>query len=160
MIPLPLAAATVPAATFIPAESWPLFGTLADLVVAFLLVCSGFFGLVGSFGMVKLPDPMTRVHAPTKAATLGVGSVLIASMLYFWIFRGVFSWHELMISIFLFATAPITGHFISKVQMHLTWHRDEIPQPKPGLDWATFGDSAHASLMDDLPELKSDRNAR
>ena len=45
----------------------------------FLLVVGGVFGVVGGWGLVRLPDPMTRLHAPTKAATLGVGAVLVAS---------------------------------------------------------------------------------
>ena len=42
---------------------------------------SGVFGLVGSYGLLKLRDPMQRLHAPTKATTVGVGAVLIASVL-------------------------------------------------------------------------------
>ena len=37
---------------------------------------------VGSLGLIRLPDFYTRLHAPTKATTLGIGSVLIASMIY------------------------------------------------------------------------------
>lgn len=133
------AKAATDAARTIPAQEWPLLGTVAEISIALLLVISGIFGIVGSFGLVKLPDPMTRLHAPTKAATLGVGSVLIASMLNFFLFHGVFTWHELLISIFLFLTAPITGNFIAKAHMHLAWNRDEIPQPAPGLNWATYG---------------------
>ena len=53
---------------------------VAEIFIAFLLVVGGVFGVVGGWGLVRLPDPMTRLHAPTKAATLGVGAVLIASM--------------------------------------------------------------------------------
>ena len=118
-----------------------------EILVAALLVISGFFGLVGSYGLVKLPDPMTRLHAPTKAATLGVGAVLIASMAAMWGRYGIVSWHELLITLFLFLTAPITGLFIAKAHMHLSWKRDELPQPMPDVDWATYGDSAAESPM-------------
>ena len=50
---------------------------VADVVVAVLLVVGGVFGAVASWSLVRLPDPMTRLHGPTKAATLGVGAVLI-----------------------------------------------------------------------------------
>ena len=56
---------------------------IVDILIAACLVISGIFGLVGSIGLIKLPDPMMRLHAPTKATTLGVGGALIASMLYF-----------------------------------------------------------------------------
>ena len=52
-----------------------------DIIISALLVIGGFFGLVGSYGLVKLPDPMTRLHAPTKAATLGVGAVLLGAVI-------------------------------------------------------------------------------
>ena len=48
-----------------------------------LILIGGFFLLVGSYALAKLPDTMRRLHGPTKAATLGIGALLIASMLYF-----------------------------------------------------------------------------
>eukprot|EP00752_Nemacystus_decipiens_P000825 g825.t1 len=56
---------------------------LIEGLIALLIVGAGFFGIVGSFGLAKLPDLMTRLHGPTKATTLGIGGVLIASMLFF-----------------------------------------------------------------------------
>jgi multicomponent K+:H+ antiporter subunit G len=107
-----------------------------DIVIAAMLVVAGVFGLVGSVGLMKLPDPLTRLHAPTKATTLGVGGVLIASMAYFWAYEGRLSWHELMITLFLFLTAPITAHFIAKVNLHRVVRRADLPDPGTGRDWA------------------------
>lgn len=118
---------------------------LAEILVAALLVTGGFFGLVGAWGLVRLPDMMTRLHGPTKAATLGVGSVLIASMLHFWLQRGILSWHELLITIFVFITSPITGLFIAKAHMHLSWKRGELPRPASGVEWCTYGEGAENS---------------
>jgi multicomponent K+:H+ antiporter subunit G len=42
---------------------------LAEIIISALLVIGGIFGLVGSFGMIKLQDTLQRLHAPTKAAT-------------------------------------------------------------------------------------------
>jgi len=124
---------------------------IAEIVVSVLLVVGGFFGLVGSYGLGKLPDPMTRLHAPTKSATLGVGAVLIASLIWFPARHGALTWHELLITLFLFLTAPVTGYFIAKAHMHLGWSRDELPRPAPGKDWATFADPDKASLVDRRP---------
>lgn len=120
---------------------------VAQIFIALLLVFGGFFGLVGSWSLVRLPDPMTRLHGPTKSATLGVGSVLIASMANMWFAHGTVSWHELLIALFLFLTAPLTGMFIGKAHMHLSWKKEELPPPAPGIDWATYGDSAAESPM-------------
>ncbi len=124
---------------------------IAEIIVSVLLVLGGFFGLVGSYGLVKLPDPMTRLHAPTKSATLGVGAVLVASLIWFPARHGVLTWHELLITLLLFLTAPVTGYFIAKAHMHLGWSRDDLPRPAPGKDWATFCDPDKESLVDRQP---------
>lgn len=111
---------------------------IGEIIVSAMLVIGGFFGLVGSYGLVKLPDQMTRLHAPTKAATLGVGAVLIGSLVWFPTQGLGFTWHELLISLFLFLTAPVTGNVIAKATMHGTWRPDEIPEPAPGKTWTTF----------------------
>lgn len=115
---------------------------IAEIIISVLLVAAGIFGLVGSVGLIKLPDTMTRLHAPTKATTLGVGGVLIASMLYFWIMQGELSWHEFLITMFLLLTAPITANFIAKAHMHRFGNKDEMPDTGSPRDWATFEDEA------------------
>ena len=125
---------------------------LADILIAALLVAGGVFGLVGAWGLVRLPDMMTRLHGPTKAATLGVGSVLLASMIFFWAHHGHFSWHELLIALFVFLTSPITGLFIAKAHMHLSWTHGELPQPPSGAEWATWGQGAETSPIVTVPE--------
>lgn len=122
---------------------------ILEIIVSLLLVVSGFFGLVGSYGLIKLPDPMTRLHAPTKATTVGVGAVLLAAMIYFWFIGDHYTYHELLIIVFLFMTAPVTGNFIAKAHMHLTWRKRNIPPPAPGKNWATYASPNDESLVDD-----------
>ncbi|WP_303783893.1 Na+/H+ antiporter subunit G [Azovibrio restrictus] len=112
-------------------------GFLHELLVTGLLVLGASFALVGSFGMIKLPDLMTRLHAPTKATTLGVGGALLASMLHFLALHGTVSIHELLISLFLFLTAPVTAHFLAKAYLH-THPDQELPSPPNGQHWSTF----------------------
>jgi multicomponent K+:H+ antiporter subunit G len=111
--------------------------TLAEILITVFLVTAGIFGIVGSFGLIKLNDPMSRLHAPTKATTLGVGGVLLASMLHAIVFEGHLSLHELMITLFLFLTAPITAHFIAKVHIHRRETRDSLPESCGDSSWAT-----------------------
>jgi multicomponent K+:H+ antiporter subunit G len=112
--------------------------SVAEILVSLFLVISGIFGLVGSYGLLKLEDRMQRLHAPTKATTLGVGGVLIASMLWFLLFEGKFSFHELLITLFLFITAPIVAQFIAKAHLHR--HESSATTPPTGTDrsWAEF----------------------
>lgn len=110
--------------------------TPVEIIAAVLLLIGAFFTLVGGYGLIKINNPMSRLHAPTKAGTLGVGSILIGSMIYAIDHAGG-SLHELLISVFMFATAPVTAYFIAKVHVH----RDRVGSPLPELDkdrqWAT-----------------------
>ena len=115
-------------------------GLATEILISFFLVVSGVFGLVGSFGLVKLSDTMQRLHAPTKATTLGVGGALIASMLYFLLVKDDFSFHELLITLFLFLTAPITANFISKVYMTGHVRPDTLPETGRDVGWAPYDD--------------------
>ncbi len=125
----------------------------AEIAVTVFLVVAGFFGLVGSYGLIKLPDPMTRLHAPTKATTLGVGGVLIASMVYFYATEGRFSAHELLITLFLLLTSPITAQFIAKVHLHLHETPETLPEPREAAGWASYtadGPARGVRLQDPL----------
>lgn len=125
---------------------------LVEIAISACLVISGIFGLVGSLGLIKLPDPMMRLHAPTKATTLGVGGVLIASMLYFYFVVGTFSFHELMITLFLFITAPITGHFVAKTHLHLIQKPDDLPPTGSDRPWASYESDAERARVEAAAE--------
>ncbi|MEL6207187.1 MAG: Na+/H+ antiporter subunit G [Pseudomonadota bacterium] len=114
---------------------------IAEIAVAAFLIVSGVFGLVGSIGLVKLDDTMRRLHAPTKATTLGIGGVLIASMIYSAAFLDSWSFHELMITIFLFLTAPITANFIAKAYLHRNVDQTTLPPSEEECGWSVY-DSA------------------
>lgn len=97
------------------------------LVLALAVGC--FFILLGSFSLLKLSDFFKRLHGPTKASTLGVGCVLIASVGYH-AFAGTDPQpRELLITAFLFITAPISAHLMAKAALSL--HMAEQP-PMPG----------------------------
>jgi multicomponent K+:H+ antiporter subunit G len=113
---------------------------ITEGVIAFFLVIAGVFGLVGSFGMIKLKDTMQRLHAPTKATTLGVGGVLIASVLYFFLVKGDFSFHELMITLFLFLTAPISANFIAKTYLQANMRAEDLPETGRDYGWSIHDD--------------------
>ena len=89
-----------------------------ELTVAALLVLGGVFALVGAVGLLRFPDFYMRLHAPTKATTLGVGGVLLASMAMAW-WRGEPGLHELLITLFLFITAPVSANLMAKAALHL-----------------------------------------
>ncbi|SFD88148.1 Na+/H+ antiporter subunit G [Roseivivax sediminis] len=107
-----------------------------DIAMAASLVIGALFTLVGSFGLLKLDDAMKRLHAPTKASTLGVGALLLGSSLAAF-GRGEPSLQEVLILAFLFVTAPISAHFICKVNLHRR-SCDTPPTPAKDQTWATL----------------------
>jgi multicomponent K+:H+ antiporter subunit G len=92
---------------------------MLEMLVAALIAIGAVFVFVGSLGLVVLPDFFTRMHAPTKATTLGVGSLLLASSIYFSSRGDGISLHELAIILLLFVTAPLGAHLLSKAALHL-----------------------------------------
>lgn len=109
---------------------------LSTYAAALSLMIGSAFVLVGALGLLKFNDPMTRLHAPTKVGTVGIGMLLLASMLAA-VAKGDPSFHELLIMAFLFVTAPVSAHFIAKVSIH---RRDCAAPPVPPRDhtWSTL----------------------
>jgi multicomponent K+:H+ antiporter subunit G len=91
---------------------------LAEALVAVLLVVGGVFLLVGAIGLARFPDFFMRLHAPTKASTLGVGGVLAASMLWHAL-QGQWALRELLITLFVFVTAPVSAQLLALAALHL-----------------------------------------
>jgi multicomponent K+:H+ antiporter subunit G len=96
---------------------------IIELVISAFLLLGGLFVLVGSIGLLRLQDLYVRLHAPTKATTLGLGGVLTGSMVYMYYSQGYMSINELLITLFLVITAPVTAHILAKVAMH---HRVKV----------------------------------
>ena len=119
-----------------------------ELLISISLVIGGVFGFVGSYGLIKLKGSLQRLHAPTKATTLGVGGVLIASMIYFFAKTGHISVHELLITLFLFLTAPITANFIAKAYLSRNVDKTDLPPSEGAFGW---------SVYDAPPEADSDK---
>ena len=101
------------------------------IVLVLLLAAGCFFIVVGSLGLVKLSDFFKRLHAPTKASTLGVGCVLLASVGYHIIGDSDPQPRELLITAFLFITAPVSAHMMAKAALSL--HMAEPPR-QPRMD--------------------------
>lgn len=97
----------------------PMWNLVVELLVAALIVIGALFTLLGSFGLLRLRDFYSRLHSPTKATTLGVGSLLIASSIYFSRLDDGLSLHEILVAVFLFITAPVGAHLMAKAALHL-----------------------------------------
>jgi len=99
-----------------------------EYLLSTLIIIGAVFTLVGSIGVYKLPDFYMRLHGPTKASTLGVGAILIASVIYFSLKQDALSLHEILVTVFLFITAPIGAHLMAKAAIHI--HTSQVARTK------------------------------
>ncbi|MBS3981714.1 MAG: monovalent cation/H(+) antiporter subunit G [Rhodobacteraceae bacterium] len=85
---------------------------MAEIVMATLILLGSLFCLAAGIGVLRLPDVLIRMHASTKAGTLGAGLVLSAVAVFFGdtgtITRAVSG------ILFLLLTAPVAAHMIGR----------------------------------------------
>ncbi|WP_159821090.1 Na+/H+ antiporter subunit G [Colwellia sp. 20A7] len=91
---------------------------MTEWIISILLLIGGTFVLIGSIGLVKMPDFFMRLHGPTKATTLGMASLLTAAMIFFSTTQDGLSLKEILISIFLLLTAPVSAYMMIKSAIH------------------------------------------
>jgi multicomponent Na+:H+ antiporter subunit G len=83
-----------------------------EIITAVLLVLGSLFSLVAALGMLRLPDTVIRMHAATKAGTLGAGLILIGEA-FFYAELGI-TLRALAAITFLLLTAPVAAHLIGR----------------------------------------------
>lgn len=90
-----------------------------QIAVSFFLVSGALLTFLGSLGIVKLPDYYSRLHPPAKNTTVGLGSILFASVIFFSFTESGLTIREFLITVFLFLTAPVSAHLMGKAALHL-----------------------------------------
>ncbi len=124
---------------------------LLDLLITAMLVIGGSFALIGSYGLLRLKDPFQRLHAPTKGSTLGVGAVLAASALAHLARGQGASWHEVLVTVFIFLTAPVTALYLARVHLHRSKSTPDLPAPSSAGHWASQ-DLTLEEVVEEIPE--------
>ncbi|MCG6943206.1 MAG: Na+/H+ antiporter subunit G [Thiohalocapsa sp.] len=102
---------------------------MQEIAISVLIVIGAAFTFIGSLGLARLGDFYSRLHGPTKATTLGVGALLTASVIHFSMEGEGISLHELLVTVFLFITAPVSAHLLAKTALHLRV-RSIAPPPR------------------------------
>jgi multicomponent Na+:H+ antiporter subunit G len=109
---------------------------IIEIIIILLLFGGSFFVLVAAIGVVRLPDLLMKMHASTKAGTLGAGLVLLAVAFAFG--ETSVTTRVLAAIIFLLITAPIAAHLIGRAGYYTglkLWHGtiiDEFNDDHPG----------------------------
>ena len=83
-----------------------------DIITALLLVFGSLFSFVAALGMLRLPDTVIRMHAATKAGTLGAGLILLG-VSFFNADLGI-TLRALATITFVLLTAPVAAHLIGR----------------------------------------------
>lgn len=89
-----------------------------EVLISVLLVASGVFSLIGSIGLVRMPDFFARLHGPGKASTLGMLCALVAAALYFSSLGQVLYVRELLLAAFIAVTAPVSAYVLGRAALH------------------------------------------
>lgn len=93
-------------------ETWT--SIFLNVIISILLISGTFFLLSGAIGVIRFPDIYTRLHAATKASTLGITGILIGAFLFLYVDQSIVSGKLLLAIIFTLLTVPVSGHMISR----------------------------------------------
>lgn len=84
---------------------------VADVLVIF----GTFIVTIGVYGIIRMPDTFTRLHAASKSVFLGLITLLLASTLTG---KPDIILRVVMIAFFLLMTTPVSSHVIGKAYFH------------------------------------------
>ena len=109
-------------------------GTLQAALVVALIAVGGFFLTVGTVGILRLPDVYNRLHANSKATTLGAASMFLAAFVYYGADGPGLT--SIVGIAFLVLTAPTGAHMISRAanRLGVEFHGDAdwpVPPDEP-----------------------------
>lgn len=96
-------------------ENFPIW---AAIPLSLLLIVGGTVVLIGTLGLMRLPNFYKRIHGPAITGTLGAGCILLASMLYFTVLQSRLVLHEIIIALFLLLTAPVVSMMIIRAAVY------------------------------------------
>jgi multicomponent K+:H+ antiporter subunit G len=113
----------------------------AAIPIAVLLLIGASLTLIGSLGLLRLGSFYQRVHAPTLGATLGIGLVLVASMLCFSVLQSRLVVHELLISAFTVVTMPVTFILLARAALYRDRSEGSHEVPPPPIASVSSGTS-------------------
>ncbi len=95
---------------------------IVEWIGIILILLGAIFSVISAIGLVRLPDVYTRTHAASKSTTLAVMVCLLGAFLYFWSHDGYISVRLILGIIFVFITAPVSGHLITRAA-----YRSRVP---------------------------------
>ncbi|RKD25947.1 Na+/H+ antiporter subunit G [Ammoniphilus oxalaticus] len=112
-------------------------GSQSELVAVLMILVGTIFSFLSTVGLIRLPDVYTRTHAASKSSTLGVLFTMVGTFIFFLFQEGYFSIRLFLGIFFIFLTAPVAAHAITR-----SAHRANV-------------ELADISVQDDLQKVRS-----
>lgn len=88
---------------------------MLDILIALCLAGGGFFCLVGGFGLLRMPDFYTRMHAASVIETLGAGLILLGLMLQAGL--TLVAVKLAMVGLLIFFASPTATHALARAAL-------------------------------------------
>ena len=85
---------------------------MKDIVISFFLLFGVGFFVVAGIGIVRFPDLYSRMHAASKASSLGLGLLLSGNVLFFLNVEVMIK--SILTILFVFLTTPIAAHMLAR----------------------------------------------
>ena len=87
-----------------------------DIASWVVIALGSFFTIVGAFGLVRMPDLFTRMHAAGVTDTLGAGFLILGMILQAGLSLVVFKL-VFILALFFFA-GPVVTHALAQAALH------------------------------------------
>jgi multicomponent Na+:H+ antiporter subunit G len=129
---------------------------MVNILIFTLSSVGAVFILLAAIGIVRMPDFYLRVSVTTKAATLGIGLVLISAAVYFK--DGSVTSRVIAIILFLLLTAPVGAHMIGRTSYFIgteLWEKTLINELENQYDEETH--ELYSEEQGEKPEIKSQK---
>lgn len=103
-----------------------------SLIGAIIILLGSMISVISAIGLIRFPDIYTRAHAATKTTTVAVLITLTGAFVYSWVDESFISIRIILGIIFVFLTAPVSGHLIlrasyrANVKMSERTSKDEL----------------------------------
>ncbi|RKQ38018.1 monovalent cation/H(+) antiporter subunit G [Oceanobacillus halophilus] len=91
-----------------------LLHIIINIIIILSVLIGAFFVFSASIGIIRFPDVYTKLHAATKAPTLGLASLLIGAFMFLFIQHDIVSGKLLLAILFILITNPVSAHMISR----------------------------------------------
>ena len=89
---------------------------MMTVISAVLLLAGALTLVIAAWGVIALPDALSRQHAATKAGTLALALICLGALVA--VPQTDWAWRLALILGFLLATLPVASHLLARAAVH------------------------------------------